>query len=129
MIMTRHRPAAGRRPLAGLAVPAVPPRRRRGALDLPGRLALAQLALEPRQLPVHVVVRTHLVQLPLDVVVRLRGHVVQRTGGHQLVDAPARACIWAVLSWARCTAMPTSPISSEMPDTASPILVCASAAV
>src|SRR5215472_13445953 len=43
--------------------------------------------------------------------------------------APARACICAVLSCARCTAMPTSPISSEMPDTASPILLCASAAV
>ena len=43
--------------------------------------------------------------------------------------APARACICAVLSWARCTAMPTSPISSEIPETASPILLCASAAV
>src|SRR5262249_37046315 len=43
--------------------------------------------------------------------------------------APARACICAVLSCARCTAMPTSPISSEMPDTASPIRLCASAAV
>ena len=43
--------------------------------------------------------------------------------------APARACICAVLSWARWTAMPTSPISSEMPETASPIRVCASAAV
>src|SRR6266496_1240861 len=43
--------------------------------------------------------------------------------------APARACIWAVLSSARWIAMPTSPISSEMPVNASLILVCASAAV
>src|ERR1700683_1347077 len=43
--------------------------------------------------------------------------------------APARACIWAVLSSARWIAMPTSPISSEMPENASFILVCASAAV
>ena len=43
--------------------------------------------------------------------------------------APARACIWAVLSSARWMAMPTSPISSPMPDIASPILVWASAAV
>ncbi len=43
--------------------------------------------------------------------------------------APARACICAVLSSARCTAMPTSPISSEMPENASLIRVCASAAV
>ena len=43
--------------------------------------------------------------------------------------APARACIWAVLSSARWMAMPTSPISSPMPDIASLIRVCASAAV
>src|SRR3984885_1424504 len=43
--------------------------------------------------------------------------------------APARACIWAVLSSARWIAMPTSPISSEMPENASLIRVCASAAV
>jgi hypothetical protein len=43
--------------------------------------------------------------------------------------APARACMASVLSSARWTAMPTSPISSEMPLNASPILVCASAAV
>src|SRR6266566_4673873 len=43
--------------------------------------------------------------------------------------APARACIWAVLSSARWIAMPTSPISSEMPENASLILVWASAAV
>ena len=43
--------------------------------------------------------------------------------------APARACIWAVLSSARWIAMPTSPISSEMPVNASLILVWASAAV
>src|SRR5581483_7060625 len=43
--------------------------------------------------------------------------------------APARACICAVLSSARWTAMPTSPISSEMPANASLILVWASAAV
>src|SRR5437879_3030403 len=43
--------------------------------------------------------------------------------------APARAWRVAVLSSARWMAMPTSPISSEMPDTASPILAVASAAV
>src|SRR5438067_6866739 len=43
--------------------------------------------------------------------------------------APARACMEVVLSSARWMASPTSPISSEMPDTASPILVWASAAV
>ena len=43
--------------------------------------------------------------------------------------APARACMAWVLSSARWTARPTSPISSEMPENASPILVCASAAV
>ena len=43
--------------------------------------------------------------------------------------APARACIWAVLSSARWMARPTSPISSPIPDMASLILVCASAAV
>ena len=36
--------------------------------------------------------------------------------------APARACICAVLSSARWIAMPTSPISSPMPDIASLIL-------
>jgi heterodisulfide reductase subunit A-like polyferredoxin len=43
--------------------------------------------------------------------------------------APALACIWAVLSSARWTAIPTSPISSEIPENASLIRVCASAAV
>ena len=43
--------------------------------------------------------------------------------------APARACIWAVLSSARWIAIPTSPISSPMPDIASLMRVCASAAV
>ena len=43
--------------------------------------------------------------------------------------APARACIWAVLSSARWIARPTSPISSPMPDIASLMRVCASAAV
>ena len=43
--------------------------------------------------------------------------------------APARACICAVLSSARWIAWPTSPISVEMPEKASLILVCASAAV
>ena len=43
--------------------------------------------------------------------------------------APARACMVAVLSSARWMARPTSPISSEMPETASPILAVASAAV
>ena len=43
--------------------------------------------------------------------------------------APARACSCAVLSSARWMAMPTSPISSEMPEKASPIRVCAWAAV
>ena len=42
--------------------------------------------------------------------------------------APARACIWAVLSSARWIARPTSPISSEMPVKASLMRVCASAA-
>ena len=42
--------------------------------------------------------------------------------------APARACICAVLSSARCTAMPTS-LSSEIPENASLMRVCASAAV
>ena len=40
-----------------------------------------------------------------------------------------RACIWAVLSSARWMARPTSPISSPMPDIASPMRVWASAAV
>jgi len=31
--------------------------------------------------------------------------------------APALACIWAILSWARCMARPVSLIDSEMPDT------------
>ena len=43
--------------------------------------------------------------------------------------APARACICAVLSSARWMAIPTSPISSEMPEKASLIRVWASAAV
>ena len=43
--------------------------------------------------------------------------------------ALARACICAVLSSARWMASPTSPISSPMPDIASLIRVCASAAV
>src|SRR5690625_4791505 len=43
--------------------------------------------------------------------------------------APARACISAVLSSALCTAMPTSPISSEIPEKASLICVWAWAAV
>ena len=43
--------------------------------------------------------------------------------------APARACMVWVLSSARWIASPTSPISSLMPENASPILVCASAAV
>ena len=42
--------------------------------------------------------------------------------------APARACIDCVLSSARWMAIPTSPSSSEMPEKASLILVCASAA-
>ena len=49
-------------------------------------------------------------------------------GSSELV-LPARACICATLSSALCMASPTSPISSEIPATASPILVCASAAV
>src|SRR6266536_1138373 len=44
-------------------------------------------------------------------------------------SAPARDCICATLSSARCMAMPTSPISSPMPETASLMRVCASAAV
>ena len=43
--------------------------------------------------------------------------------------APARACICAVLSSARWMAMPTSPISSPIPDMASLMRVWASAAV
>src|SRR5690625_2313669 len=43
--------------------------------------------------------------------------------------APARACMSLVLSSARCTAMPTSPISSEIPEKASLIWVWAWAAV
>src|SRR6266536_2186223 len=46
-----------------------------------------------------------------------------------LSRAPARDCICATLSSARCMAMPTSPISSPMPETASLMRVCASAAV
>ena len=40
----------------------------------------------------------------------------------------ARACICSVLSFARCTARPTSAICSPMPVAASPIRTCASAA-
>jgi hypothetical protein len=43
--------------------------------------------------------------------------------------APARACMPSILSWARCMDMPASLIDSEIPDTASPIFVWASAAV
>src|SRR5579872_2880888 len=43
--------------------------------------------------------------------------------------APARACIWAILSCARCMAMPVSLMDSEIPATASPMFVCAWAAV
>ena len=43
--------------------------------------------------------------------------------------APARAFIVSVFSSARWIARPTSPISSEMPENASLIRVCASAAV
>ena len=43
--------------------------------------------------------------------------------------APARACIEAILSWARCMVAPASSDDVEIPDTASPTLVCASAAV
>ena len=43
--------------------------------------------------------------------------------------APARACIWAILSWARCIAAPASFIEVEIPATASPMWVWASAAV
>ena len=49
--------------------------------------------------------------------------------GLQLAGAPARACIESILSWARCIDRPASLIDSEMPETASPILVSASAAV
>ena len=41
---------------------------------------------------------------------------------------PGPACR-SILSWARCIDIPASLMDSEMPDTASPILVCASAAV
>src|SRR6266508_2929428 len=44
-------------------------------------------------------------------------------------SAPARDCICATLSSARCMARPTSPISSPMPETASLMRVFASAAV
>ena len=43
--------------------------------------------------------------------------------------APALACMLAILSWARCMAWPEFPMESEIPDTASPTLVWASAAV
>jgi len=43
--------------------------------------------------------------------------------------APARACMLAILSCARCMAAPELPREFEMPETASPTLVCASAAV
>jgi hypothetical protein len=43
--------------------------------------------------------------------------------------APARACIWEILSWARSRVMPASVIDSEMPDTASPMLAWAFEAV
>ncbi len=43
--------------------------------------------------------------------------------------APARACMLAILSWARCMVAPALRVESEIPDTASPTFVCASAAV
>ena len=43
--------------------------------------------------------------------------------------APARACMPAILSWARCMVAPALRVESEIPETASPTLVCASAAV
>ena len=57
------------------------------------------------------------------------GDVVEGTGGDQLVDGPGAGLHRAVLSSARWMAMPTSPISSPMPETASPMRVWASAAV
>ena len=43
--------------------------------------------------------------------------------------APARACMPAILSWARCMVAPAEPMEVEIPETASPTLVWASAAV
>ena len=43
--------------------------------------------------------------------------------------APARACMLWILSWARCMVAPADLVESEIPETASPTLVCASAAV
>ena len=44
-------------------------------------------------------------------------------------SAPARACMPAILSWARCMAAPELPMESEIPETASLTFVVASAAV
>ena len=43
--------------------------------------------------------------------------------------APARACIWAILSCARAMSAPVSPEVVEIPDTVSFTEVCACAAV
>ena len=71
----------------------------------------------------------HAVELGLDVVL---GRAVASSSAPDASSssiAPARACSCAVLSSARCIARPTSLISSLIPETASPIRVCASAAV
>ena len=73
--------------------------------------------------------RAHPVQLGLDVVARAAHASSSAPEAISSSIAPARAFICSVLSSARWIAMPTSPISSEMPVNASLIRVCASAAV
>ena len=99
-------------------------------LDRVGRLAGTELALQPGQLQLDVGLAGHPLQLGGDVVLRGAGRRRRarrrRAARRSRRPGPASA---AVLSSARWIARPTSPISSEMPENASPILVCASAAV
>ena len=123
-------------PPAALAAAAVLGRRRRrrvrAALDLRlGRLAGADLALEPGQLELDVAagcdIRSSSAVMS-SLAVPLTRRRARRWRAARRWRRPGPASAW-VLSSARWIARPTSPISSEMPENASPILVCASAAV
>ena len=80
------------------------------------------------QLQLHVLLCRQLGQLTPHGVLELR-EIVQQPHARQLVDAAERDRICSVLVCARSTALPTSAISSERPDSAPPILTDASAAV
>ena len=93
-------------------------------------MACRAAALERGQLGLDVGLASHRLELAADVVARLI-ELASSSAPEAISSsmAPARACICWVLSSARWTARPTSPISSEMPENASLIRVWASAAV